>query len=146
MLTLLMIGTMFFVVHDYGVVTRSEAYNNEQIPAETRRAFQEGAVVRTGPNAYSVYITGRLWNWAPGTIHVRQGAAITFHVTSADVLHGFEVQGTPVNLTAVPGMVGTVTHTFQRAGVFFIICNEFCGLEHQAMVGRIVVDPQEAQS
>jgi cytochrome c oxidase subunit 2 len=67
--------------------------------------------------------------------------AITFHLTSSDVLHGFEVQGTTINVTAIPGVTGSVTYTFGHPGIYYIICNEFCGIEHHAMIGRIIVDP-----
>jgi cytochrome c oxidase subunit 2 len=33
---------------------------------------------------------------------------------------------------------------FRKAGVYYIICNEYCGLMHQAMVTPIVVDPAPA--
>ncbi|GBQ94777.1 cytochrome c oxidase subunit 2 [Gluconacetobacter liquefaciens] len=141
MLVLLTIGTMFYVVHDYGLVTSTHSYATDPQAPPREAAFQDGKVVRTGPNAYAVYMVGRAWHWSPDVIHVPEGAEITFYVTSADVLHGFEIQGTPVNLTAVPGVVGTVKYTFHHTGLFRIICNEYCGMFHHAMVARIIVDP-----
>lgn len=146
MLSLLMVGSLFYVVHDYGLVTKGDTANGEDATTQTGATYPSGSVVATGANAYSVYLTAHLWSWSTSPIHVKQGAEITFHLTSADVLHGFEVQGTPINLTAVPGVVGTVTYTFRHAGVYYIICNEYCGLEHQAMIGQIIVDPVEVKS
>ncbi len=140
MLALLTAGTMFYVVYDYGVVTKGSSFNVDPTAPAHEAVFRDGKVIQTAPNAYSVYIIGHLWKWSPDPVHVRQGAVITFHVTSSDVLHGFEVQGTTINLTAVPGIVGTVTYRFDHAGTYHIVCNEFCGIEHQAMIGRIVVD------
>lgn len=141
LLTLLLIGTMFFVVVDYGVVVRTASFRAN--PATIPATYGAG-LVRTGPNAYAVHMTGHLWAWTPSPLHVPQGAAITFYVTSTDVLHGFQVQGTTLNVTAVPGITGTATYTFNHAGTYNILCNEFCGIEHQSMLGRIIVDPRNS--
>ncbi|RYY18081.1 MAG: cytochrome C oxidase subunit II [Alphaproteobacteria bacterium] len=137
LLVTLLAGTMFFVVYDYGVVVRTDGFRAD--PAAIPAA--PAGLVQAGPNAYSVQMVGHLWAWSPSPLHVPQGATVTFHVTSTDVLHGFQIQNTTVNVTAIPGVTGTATYTFSRAGTFNIICNEFCGIEHQAMLGRIIVDP-----
>lgn len=137
MALLLGLGTMFYVVLDYGVVTKGVAFS---VDPAVQPGFQAGRIVRTGPASMTVYVSAHAWAWTPGVIHVPQGTTVTFMVTSRDVLHGFEVQGTTINLTAVPGIVGSVSYRFGRAGIFHIICNEYCGIEHQAMIGRIIVD------
>ncbi len=144
LLTVLLIGSMFYVVIDYGAVTRGGEFAATPAVLADDPRFRSGSVVQTGPDSYTVYVVGRIWSWAPADIHVKQGATVTFHVTSADVLHGFEVQGTTLNATAVPGAVGTVSYRFDHAGTYHIICNEFCGIEHHAMTGRIIVDPRQA--
>ena len=138
LLGLLLIGTLFFVVLDYGVVVKTDRYTT---PAATA-PFADTASVRTGPNAYSVHMLAHMWAWTPSPLHMPQGATVTFHVTSADVLHGFQVQGTTINVTAVPGITGSVSYAFARAGVYNIVCNEYCGIEHQSMIGRIIVDQE----
>jgi cytochrome c oxidase subunit 2 len=145
LLSLLTIGTLFFVVFDYGVVVKTGGYHPNPAAAATTGPFADTALVRTGPNAYSVHMLAHLWAWTPSPLHVPQGAAITFYVTSADVLHGFQVPGTTINVTAVPGITGYVTYTFAHAGTYNIVCNEFCGIEHQSMIGRIIVDPEGRQ-
>jgi len=140
LLSLLLIGTLFFAVFDYGVIVKTDGYRAEPATAN----FASAGLIRTGSNAFSVNMLAHLWAWTPAPLHVPQGAEITFHVTSADVLHGFEVQGTTINMTAVPGITGAVTYTFSHPGTYNIICNEFCGIEHQAMMGRIIVDPRPA--
>jgi cytochrome c oxidase subunit 2 len=142
LLSLLLIGTLFFVVLDYGVVVKTDGYQTNPAAAATTAPFAGTALVRTGPNAYSVHMLAHMWAWTPSPLHVPQGAAITFYVTSADVLHGFQVPGTTINVTAVPGIIGSVTYTFEHAGTYNIICNEYCGIGHQNMIGRIIVDPE----
>lgn len=145
LLAIFTIGSMFYVVFDYSLVTKSAGNFPTVQKALSESTLPEGKAVQTGPNAYTVYIVGRMWRWAPGPIHVKAGVPITFRVTSADVLHGFEVQGTDINLTAVPGQIGHVTHTFKHPGVYHIICNEYCGLMHHAMVTPIIVEGETAQ-
>ena len=142
MLVLLLVGTLFFAVLDYGLITKNTTYFKDPTEPDRLAMSTAGGITRTGPKNYAVYMIAHLWSWTPNSVHVRQGAAITFHVTSTDVLHGFEVQGTAINVTAVPGLESAVTYVFHNPGNYNIICNEFCGIEHQAMIGQIVVDPE----
>jgi len=141
LLILLLVGSIFFVVVDYGVIVRTASFQANPAASPTVGPTTNAGLVRTGPNAYAVHMLGHLWSWTPSPLNVPQGATVTFYITSADVFHGFEVQGTTINVTAVPGITAVVTYTFAHAGTYNIICNEFCGLEHQAMIGRIIVSP-----
>lgn len=143
LLTMLLIGTLFFVVIDYGVVAKTGGYQSFDPATAATESFAGTGLVRTGPNAYTVHMLAHMWAWTPSPLHVPQGATVTFYVTSADVLHGFQVQGTTLNLTAVPGIIGSVTYTFTHPRTYNIICNEYCGIGHQSMIGRIIVDPEE---
>ncbi|WP_028220296.1 cytochrome c oxidase subunit II [Paraburkholderia oxyphila] len=144
MLALLTVCAMFYVVYDYGVVVKGAGSIRDPDSVMDTPAFRDGQLVQTGPDSYAVHVVGHIWQWTPGVIHVKQGSEVTFYVTSSDVLHGFEVQGTTINLTAVPGAVGKVTYTFSHAGTYHVICNEYCGIEHHSMIGSIVVDPKDA--
>jgi cytochrome c oxidase subunit 2 len=142
LLSLLLIGTLFFVVIDYGVVAKTSGYQSFGPATAATRSFADAGLVSTGPKAYLVHMLAHMWAWTPSPLHVPQGATVTFYVTSADVLHGFQVQGTTINLTAVPGIVGSMTYTFTHPKIYNIICNEYCGIGHQSMIGQIVVDPE----
>lgn len=142
LLILLTIGSLFFVVRNYGLVVAAATPAHAQSAAPSERLPAAGTAVQTGPKAYSVHMLGHLWAWTPSPLHVPQGSAVTFYISSADVLHGFQVQGTPINVEALPGRTARVSYTFNRPGEYHIICNEYCGLEHQAMIGVIVVDPE----
>jgi cytochrome c oxidase subunit 2 len=85
---------------------------------------------------------GQQYSFMPPCIVVPAGAPITFRLTSADVLHGFMVDGTTVNAMLVPGYVSTIPVRFAAAGERHIPCHEFCGVGHQGMWGRIkIVEP-----
>jgi len=69
------------------------------------------------------------------------GSKVTFYVTSADVVHGFFVPGTDLNMMAIPGWVNQETHVFRKAGDYLVICHEYCGIDHQDMFAKIEVRP-----
>lgn len=139
LLAILFAGTLVFVVTDFGVVAKGAGFYKTPSTPVNSQLFKSGAVVQTGPKSYSAYVTGKLWYWKPSPIVVPKGSTVTFYVTSADVLHGFEIQGTTINLTVIPGVIGKMTYTFDKARTYHVICNEYCGLEHQAMLGEIIV-------
>ena len=65
---------------------------------------------------------------------------MTFYVTSADVVHGFFIPHTDINMMAIPGWVNEETHTSSRApATYLLICHEYCGIGHQNMFAKIEV-------
>jgi cytochrome c oxidase subunit 2 len=73
-------------------------------------------------------------------VRLPAGRPVRFRVTSPDVLHGFQIVGTNVNLTVAPGYVSEATATFNEPGEYLVVCNEYCGLGHHSMYGTIVVE------
>ena len=72
--------------------------------------------------------------------------AVTFRATSADVVHGFLITGTNVNLDLVPGYVATYSARFSEPGDLLMPCHEFCGVGHEGMWAQVqVVDKQHFQ-
>jgi cytochrome c oxidase subunit 2 len=77
---------------------------------------------------------------------------ILLRAASADVLHGLHVAGTNIGTQVVPGYVAQVRTRIDfdavaKVGVANddgsvtvpIYCNEYCGLGHQSMWGRVTV-------
>ena len=82
-----------------------------------------------------------MWAWTP-VLRLQKDAEYTLHLSSLDVNHGFNLFGINVNFQVVPGYDYALRVVPSVAGEFPIVCNEFCGLNHHAMVGHIeVVDP-----
>jgi len=73
-------------------------------------------------------------------VRVPAGRRIRFRVTSPDVLHGFQIVGTNVNVTVAPGYISEVETTFAKPGTYLIVCNEYCGLGHHLMQGSVIVE------
>jgi cytochrome c oxidase subunit 2 len=90
---------------------------------------------------YEVYILARTWQFQPRTIEVPAGAKVTFYVTSADVQHGFHLDGTNVNFQVLPGYVSKLSTAFKEPGTYRFVCNEYCGAGHAIMFGEVVVTP-----
>ncbi|WP_372909655.1 cytochrome c oxidase subunit II [Salinigranum sp.] len=107
--------------------------------------FGEPGTYQTGENEYEVYVVARQFLFEPGTnepIRVPAGSTVTFHITSSDVIHGFEVAGTNINAMVIPGQVADVTVRFEETRNYGIICHEYCGAAHHTMEGQIQVVPQ----
>ncbi len=101
----------------------------------------EERVREVAPGQYEAYILAQTWSFLPNRITVPAGSTITFYVTSKDVQHGFNIQQTNVNMMILPGEVSKLTTTFTEPGEYTFVCNEYCGVGHQAMYGSIVVEP-----
>jgi len=107
--------------------------------------FREPGVYRTGEDEYAVYVFAQQFQFQPGTqapIRVPAGSTVTFHMTSTDVIHGFDVPGTNLNTMVIPGQVTKVTVEFEEPATYGIVCNEYCGAGHHTMEGRLVVVPE----
>jgi cytochrome c oxidase subunit 2 len=92
-----------------------------------------------------VYVVARQFLFDPGTsepIRLPAGSTVTFHVTSADVVHGFDLADTNVNTMVIPGQVAKLTVEFDEPATYGIICHEYCGAGHHTMEGKVVVVPE----
>jgi cytochrome c oxidase subunit 2 len=101
--------------------------------------FGKPAVVVAPDGTATVSVVTSMFEFAPNPIRVPANRPVTFRLTSSDVIHGFEVAGTNANAMAVPGYVTQLTLTFGEPGEYVIACNEYCGLQHHAMVGKLIV-------
>ena len=108
--------------------------------------FGEPGTYASEDGSYDVYVVAQQFAFVPGTqepVRVPANSEVTFHVTSRDVIHGYEIVGTNANTMAIPGQVATMTVEFNEAGEYGLLCNEYCGSAHHAMEGKIVVVPQD---
>jgi cytochrome c oxidase subunit 2 len=97
--------------------------------------------VSTNPDG-SVTVTGitLMFAFQPAEIRIPVARRVTFRLTSADVVHGFQIVGTNGNTMVVPGYVSQFTTVFPDPGEYLIVCNEYCGLGHHAMMGKLIVE------
>ena len=92
----------------------------------------------------TVRAIGQQYSFTPQCILVPAATPVTFRATSADVVHGFLIQGTNVNTMLVPGYVSVQSARFETPGEHLMPCQEFCSVGHEGMWARVkVVDRAE---
>ncbi len=101
--------------------------------------FDRPGLRKVGELTYEAYYVAQIFSFTPATITVPAGSRITFYVTSSDVEHGFSIPETGVNTMVTPGWVSSVAHTFNRAGTYLLVCNEYCGSSHALMAAKVIV-------
>jgi len=144
---------MFFMMPYWHIVgdqnLTNEAYKiTAEKFAERTEAFAEKYQVReegdTGipvvkpPAGSDIYMLGRLWEWWP-VLELEKDQTYRLHLSSLDWQHGFSLLPENINIQVHPDYEMIVTITPNRAGEYSIVCNEFCGIGHHTMVGKIYV-------
>ncbi|MCP4183798.1 MAG: cytochrome c oxidase subunit II [Hyphomicrobiales bacterium] len=101
---------------------------------------ESGIPVAKPEPGVDVYMLSRLWEWWP-ILELKKGQTYRLHLSSMDWQHGFSLQPVNINIQVHPGLEHVVTLTPTQTGEFSVVCNEYCGVGHHTMVGRIhVVD------
>lgn len=98
-------------------------------------------IVRPEPNS-DVFIVSEMWRWSPVLI-LQLDQSYKFHISSKDVMHGFSIQPVNMNFQVYPDYDYVLTFKPTETGEYRVICNEFCGIGHHTMIGRIVVIEKE---
>ena len=88
---------------------------------------------------YELVFVASAFVYNPGNIEVPKGAKVKIIATTTDVIHGFTVAGTNINMMLEPGYISEYVATFNKAGEFLVLCNEYCGTGHHLMNSRIEV-------
>lgn len=101
--------------------------------------FDQPGLKELAPGKYEATLIAQVFMFTPGELEVPVGSEVTFVLTSRDVIHGFKIVGTPVNMMIVPGQISKMTTTFSEPGEYLIVCHEYCGGGHHAMSGKIIV-------
>lgn len=111
--------------------------------------FSQPGLRELAPGKYEAYIVAQTWNFLPDRMEVPAGSEVIFHITARDVIHGFKLAGTNINVMALPGQVATLSATFDKPGTYNYICHEYCGyfagspIGHHTMYGVLTVLPAD---
>lgn len=127
--------------------TPIESYRIE--PAEFRALTQDyiaayrigdvqGIPLVTPTEDGEAFLAARAFVFEP-VLQLKRGESVRIYLSSYDFQHGLSIQPLNVNFQVLPGYVYVVNLTPTETGEFGLICNEYCGLGHHAMTGRIVV-------
>jgi cytochrome c oxidase subunit 2 len=104
------------------------------------KAYEEPEVVKLDDKTYQVYGVASMWQFQPSEIYIPKGSEVDFFLTSKDVVHGFNIAEKNVNMMAVYGNINKTTVKFDKAGVYYITCHEYCGVGHQNMQAQVIVN------
>lgn len=100
---------------------------------------EDGIPIVEAPPGGDAYLLARMWSFYP-ILRMRQGQTYRLHVSSPDLNHGLSIQPLNMNFQIVPGYDHVLTITPTSTGTFPLICNEFCGIGHHRMTGKIIVE------
>ncbi len=107
--------------------------------AKGKLVEENGFPVVAPPPGAEVYLEAKQWQWRP-ILRLKKDASYILHLSSLDVNHGFSLFPVNLNFQVVPGYDYGLRITPNKAGDFRVICNEFCGIAHHVMVGKIIVE------
>ena len=102
--------------------------------------FAKQGVSVDGSGRVHVAVVALMYTWLPTEFTLPADRPVTFHLTSIDVTHGFEIVRTNGQSMVVPGYISQFTTQF-AAGEYLIACNEYCGIGHHTMATRMHVVP-----
>ncbi|HEY6898195.1 MAG TPA: cytochrome c oxidase subunit II [Rhodocyclaceae bacterium] len=86
-----------------------------------------------------VKVVAQRFSYFPSEILLKTGEPVRLEITSTDFLHGFKVPDLDIRADLPPGQVTVLHLTPAKAGIYDFLCDNFCGLGHEEMNGRIVV-------
>jgi cytochrome c oxidase subunit II len=138
-LLLLFLGAIFVTAGAQAIQPPSHVETIDPTTIATHPEFGNPTITTRADGSVVVPVVAQMFGFAPDPIEVPAHVPVTFRLTSADVLHGFGIAGTNANSMAIPGYVAQFTVTFAKPGEYTIACNEYCGLMHHAMVGKLIV-------
>jgi len=90
------------------------------------------------PVGGNVYIAAHQFEW-PVIPVLELGKTYVFHLSSQDVDHGFSLLPININLQLIPGYDYVLRFTPNKTGIYRFTCNEYCGLGHHQMAGKLYV-------
>lgn len=119
-------------------------------------AFEVLIFTDTQCTSWDVQVTaiGHQWFWefwtnytngththSVGSLSLRSNTTVRLVLESVDVAHSIFIQALGVHLDAIPGHQNSICFEPTMPGSYSIVCTQFCGLSHYAMVSTIDVTP-----
>ena len=96
------------------------------------------------PPGEDLYVGALQWAWDGFPVVIKPEQTYKFHLGSYDVQHGFSIRkennlSQQVSLQILPGYEWVLDMSFDETGTYHVVCNEFCGLGHRSMHGKLLV-------
>ena len=84
---------------------------------------------------------GEMWRWSPVLV-LEVNQFYKLHISSKDVVHGLSIQPVNMNFSGISILWLSIEFA-NRTREYKVLCNEFCGIGHAGMIGKIVVIEKE---
>ena len=107
-------------------------------------------------DAVEIQVIAQMWSWifvypndkeTENELVVPQGRPIKLTMSSEDVLHSLFIPAYRVKVDCVPGMKTYAWFFADKLGEYHILCSEYCGVDHAAMVAEMrIVEPEEYEN
>lgn len=92
----------------------------------------------------TVRVVANQYSFTPQCVLVPTDMPIRIRATAADVVHGFSIGNTNVNMMLVPGYISNFRAQFSTPGEHLMPCHEYCGTGHAAMWAHVqIIDKRE---
>ncbi len=105
--------------------------------------------VQIPPDAPEYFVVGKQWMWKIqhpdgqreiNELHLPANTTVRITGTSEDVIHDFGIPAFRSKFDVLPGRyTGTWYKTNDVTGTFHIFCDQYCGMGHSQMVGKVHV-------
>ncbi|MGX4669404.1 cytochrome c oxidase subunit II [Cerasibacillus sp. JNUCC 74] len=117
---------------------------------EAHEAFKQEnlGLTKVDDNKYIVNMVASAFNYDFGLdnegnpvrkITIPKGSTVLFQITTKDVIHGFNITGTNVNMMVEPGYISQMETVLKEPGEYTVVCNEYCGVGHHLMFATVEV-------
>lgn len=99
-------------------------------------------------DSMEVYVVAKQWMWKfqyqtgqseINLLHVPVNKPVRLTMISQDVIHSFYAPEMRIKTDVLPGRYTTAWFQAFKPGTYHLFCAEYCGTDHSAMVGQIVV-------
>lgn len=103
---------------------------------------EHGIPVVAPPPGADVYLLAQAFSWYP-ILKLEAGVSYRLHASALDFQHGLSLHPHEWAIQLYPGYEWVYRFTPTHIGVYHLVCNEYCGLGHHFMVGKLIVKEQE---
>jgi cytochrome c oxidase subunit II len=102
-------------------------------------------------DSIKIKVHARQWSWlfeyddgkkSPDLV-VPFGKNVSCELISADVIHGFYIPAFRIQQDVVPGLKARVWFNATAIGSYYILCSQYCGQKHSAMIAKLYVVPPD---
>lgn len=120
--------------------TTPAAFEREVQAFIARYETEPGSGIVEVPPGEDAYLMGEMWNFS-SALKLKAGHEYIIWYSSRDVVHNPIIAGQRLTFTMVPGYAYGIRITPTEPGEYLVYCAEYCGLGHQEMATRLIIEP-----